>query len=485
MDTCRGVAADLAVAQTTPRLPRGRGPDAWIRDRHHDGRVLARGHGAPQAASVSRRRPVGHRLRIQSGRARADQSGGARTPRGLAAAQPDLRRPVGELQRERDRHEWRRTRAARRPSRHGTVLRCVCRAADRRPDVQRRRGSDQWSGRRGDQRTLLGAPVQPRSRRHRPRAFDRWPAVSDCRCHVLDVYGHDHGCLAARAADAVAAPGTRSPVRERHRPDAPGRDDRRGRAGSGRSSARSREGVSEDRCRLVGRTAPVEAIPHRRGPERSRARLCGRRVAVADGDRQHRRADARANSPALARAGASRGPRRLARARGGHGSPRGPRPRRRRRPDGHRSRLLADVRHDLDAFADPPNQRADDGLARAGVCARDEPGGWRRVQPCPGPCGDSARCHSDAGGPGPGRDRRTPSRPEAARDLPGGVERAARRVGDAADAELLQPDPHRNRVRRFRRDDVSRRRAMGRGSRAGRRAPDTAPREARTVAPRL
>ena len=61
-----GVAAGVAIAGETAGVLRRGGADAGLRRRHHHGRVLARGHGADQAAAVSGRGRAGHRLRAQS-----------------------------------------------------------------------------------------------------------------------------------------------------------------------------------------------------------------------------------------------------------------------------------------------------------------------------------------------------------------------------------------------------------------------------------
>ena len=71
----------------------------------HDGGVFARRHGADQTAPLSRSRSSGDDLRVESVGTREDQPDRAGAARRLAPAEPELRRAVGQLQRERHGHE--------------------------------------------------------------------------------------------------------------------------------------------------------------------------------------------------------------------------------------------------------------------------------------------------------------------------------------------------------------------------------------------
>ena len=171
-----GMAAGVAIARRRPAFLAAAVLTLASARRDHDRCLLARGYGAHQAAAVSGRGSSGHGLRVSPSGAREDAAWSRparledwhRLNRTFVAIS-------GQLHRERHRHERQRARASRGPPRRAAVLRGL-RHARRLPAVVHwTRRSDERTRRGSDQRAVLDAALQSRSRR---RSAGRSPSAA-------------------------------------------------------------------------------------------------------------------------------------------------------------------------------------------------------------------------------------------------------------------------------------------------------------------
>ncbi len=257
-----------------------------------------------------------------------------------------------------------------------------------------------------------------------------------------------------------------------------------GRARAGHDPGGIRQGVPQDRRRLVCGGTLVQREPHRQLAARAPAGLRRGCVPVDHRGRQHRRADARPAASACPRARDPRRPWRLARTRDGHGDARSVSHRGARRRARRRSGRLAGLAHAHAAVNHAAHQRADARLASAGLRGRHEPAGRVCLQ-------RSVRAGGFASATQLGDRRRQPRRrrraapPAAApRRRPGGTQRVAGRIGDVAPSQLLQPHAGRYRHRYVEHGHLPCWSGVGRGSLACRPAPGAAHRAPRAIAPR-
>ena len=381
--------------------PAGLGADrrgharAGAGDDDHD--VLGRGYGACQGAAVSRRRSAGDGDGGQPGEDAEDQPNRAGTPRGLAAADADIRRDLRLVHRERDGDERRGARAARRPPRRAAVLRGLRDDAARRARLHRRRRALRRSARRRDQRAVVDAPIQPRSGGGRRPAGAGRQRLHDRRRDAGHIHQQPDRRVAAGADAAWAAAHSRSALSERRRSDEAGRDARAGGRRSGPRAAGAGRSVSRVGRRLVGGDRRSEGVARRRLPARAVAGVRGGRASARDCHRQHRRAVSRAGAAAGARARRASGDRRITRAGRRRRAPRSGRHRDRRID--RRRRVGVRARPDLRAHV--RDGAADERAGRRCAWSRLRRGAVRRgrarVRALADAAGDARRSDAGAG----------------------------------------------------------------------------------------
>ena len=335
-----------------------------------------------------------------------------------------------------------------------------------------------------DQRSVLGAALRAGSGGCRAPAHHRRPFVSDSRRHARSVHQRGDRRLAAGTNQPVAHAPTRRAVHGRHRTAAPGCQPGSGRARAGHDPGGTRQGVPQDRRRLVRGDTLVQRGPHRQLAARAPARLRRGRVPVDHRGRQHRRADARPAASACPRARDPRRPWRLARTRDWHGHARGVSDRGARRRARRRSGRVAGLAHAHAAVHHAAHQRADARLARARLRGRHEPAGRVCLQRGVRACGLASTTQPRDLRRKPRRRRRAAPPAAAPRRRPGCTQRVAGRIGDVAPSQLLQPHASRYRHRYVEHGHLPRWSCLVRGSLACRPAAGAAHRAPRAIAAR-